>query len=90
MISSMKAAAGGDLGNIKKIVKVVGFVSSTPDFTQQPGVINGCSDLMGAVFGEQVGRHARRYASFNLWRVKLFTVDILCNVVFLYNTLQHH
>ena len=48
----------GDLSSIKRIVKVVAFVSSTPDFTGQPGVANGASELFGEVFGE-AGRHAR-------------------------------
>ncbi len=48
----------GDLSAIKRIVKVVAFVSSTPDFTGQPGVANGASELLGEVFGE-AGRHAR-------------------------------
>jgi enamine deaminase RidA (YjgF/YER057c/UK114 family) len=48
----------GDLAKVKRVVKVVGFVASAPDFTGQPGVINGASELLGAVFGE-AGRHAR-------------------------------
>jgi enamine deaminase RidA (YjgF/YER057c/UK114 family) len=48
----------GELSNIKRIVKVVAFVASTPDFTGQPLVANGVSELLGEVFGE-VGRHAR-------------------------------
>jgi enamine deaminase RidA (YjgF/YER057c/UK114 family) len=48
----------GDLSSIKRIVKVVAFVASTPDFTGQPGVANGASELFGEVFGE-AGRHAR-------------------------------
>jgi len=48
----------GDLSKIKRIVKVVAFVASTPDFTGQPGVANGASELFGEVFGE-IGRHAR-------------------------------
>ena len=48
----------GDLSAIKKIVKVVVFVASTPDFTGQPGVANGASELFGNVFGD-VGQHAR-------------------------------
>jgi enamine deaminase RidA (YjgF/YER057c/UK114 family) len=66
MIASMKAATDGDLTKIKKIVKVVGFVSSTNDFTDQPKVLNGCSDLMGAVFGVEVGRHARSALGVNV------------------------
>jgi enamine deaminase RidA (YjgF/YER057c/UK114 family) len=48
----------GDLALVKRVVKVVGFVASAPDFTGQPAVINGASELLGAVFGE-AGRHAR-------------------------------
>jgi enamine deaminase RidA (YjgF/YER057c/UK114 family) len=47
-----------DLDDIVKVVKVVGFVSSDPAFTGQPGVINGASELLGEVFGE-AGLHAR-------------------------------
>ncbi len=48
----------GDLSRVKRVVKVVGFVASTPEFTGQPGVLNGASELLGAVFGE-AGLHAR-------------------------------
>ena len=48
----------GDLSAVRRVVKVVGFVASAPDFTGQPGVINGASELLGEVFGE-AGRHAR-------------------------------
>jgi enamine deaminase RidA (YjgF/YER057c/UK114 family) len=48
----------GELGAVKRVVKVVAFVASTPDFTAQPLVANGVSELLGEVFGE-VGRHAR-------------------------------
>jgi enamine deaminase RidA (YjgF/YER057c/UK114 family) len=48
----------GELSAVKRIVKVVAFVASTPDFTGQPGVANGASELLGDVFGD-LGRHAR-------------------------------
>ena len=48
----------GDLSRIKRVVKVVGFVASTPEFTGQPGVLNGASELLGKVFGD-AGLHAR-------------------------------
>lgn len=48
----------GDLSRVKRVVKVVGFVASTPDFTGQPGVLNGASELLGQVFGD-AGLHAR-------------------------------
>lgn len=57
-ILAQAKAALGDLEAIKRVVKLTGFVNSTPDFTDQPKVINGASDLMVAVFGER-GRHAR-------------------------------
>lgn len=47
-----------DLDDVEQVVKVVGFVSSDPSFTGQPGVVNGASDLLAEVFGE-AGRHAR-------------------------------
>jgi len=60
LIAQMKAACGGDLSRVKRIVKLGGFVQSLPTATQAdiPKVINGCSDIMVAVFGE-TGRHAR-------------------------------
>ena len=61
LIAQAKAALG-DLDRIKRVVKLVGVVNSTPDFIDQPKVINGCSDLMVEVFGE-AGRHARSAVS---------------------------
>lgn len=60
LIAQMKAACGGDLSRVKRIVKLGGFVQAAPNATQAdiPKVINGCSDLMVEVFGE-AGRHAR-------------------------------
>lgn len=52
-------AAVGDLNKIKRIVKVMSLVNSTPDFTEQHLVTNGCSELLGEVFGPAVGSHAR-------------------------------
>ncbi len=51
----------GDLKRVVRIVRVNGLVNSAPDFTEQPKVINGCSDLLVAVFGEK-GKHARGIA----------------------------
>lgn len=56
-LAAVKAEIG-DLAKVRRIVKVVGFVASAPDFTAQPGVINGASELLGHVFGE-AGVHAR-------------------------------
>ncbi len=52
-------AATGDLNKIQRIVKVMSLVNSTPDFTEQHLVTNGCSELLGQIFGPQVGAHAR-------------------------------
>lgn len=57
VIAALKAEVG-DLGKISRIVKLVGFVSCTPDFTAQSQVVNGASELFLLVFGE-AGRHAR-------------------------------
>ena len=48
----------GELSAVKRIVKVVAYVASTPDFTGQPGIANGASELFGEVFGD-IGRHVR-------------------------------
>ncbi|MCZ3385743.1 MAG: RidA family protein [Actinomycetia bacterium] len=48
----------GDLSAVTRVVKVVGYVASSPDFTGQPAVVNGASDLLGQVFGD-AGTHAR-------------------------------
>ncbi len=62
LIAQARAACDGDLSRIARVVKLTGFVNSTADFTDQPKVINGASDLMVAVFGE-AGRHARSAVS---------------------------
>jgi enamine deaminase RidA (YjgF/YER057c/UK114 family) len=48
----------GSLDRVTRIVKLVGFVASSPDFTGQPGVINGASEVLGEIFGD-LGKHAR-------------------------------
>ena len=57
LISTLKHALG-DLDRIKRVVKVVGFINSSADFTDQPAVLNGASDLFVEVFGDK-GKHAR-------------------------------
>lgn len=57
LLGTLKAALG-DLDRVERIVKVMGLVNSTPDFTEQHLVINGCSELLGEVFGA-AGVHAR-------------------------------
>lgn len=61
LIAQIRAAVG-TLDHVKRVVKLTGFVNSTPDFTDQPEVVNGCSDLMVEVFGD-AGRHARAAVS---------------------------
>lgn len=58
LLTQLKVACGGDLDRVVRAVKLGGFVNSTPDFTDQPKVVNGASDLMVEVLGE-AGRHAR-------------------------------
>lgn len=60
LIAQMKAACDGDLSRVKRVVKLGGFVQALPSATQAniPAIINGCSDIMVAVFGDK-GRHAR-------------------------------
>ena len=59
LIAQVKAACGGDLDRVRRVVKLTGFVNGTGEFGEQPAVINGCSDLMVEVFGPEVGSHAR-------------------------------
>lgn len=60
LLAQMKAACGGDLSRVKRVIKLGGFVQALPTVTEAdiPKVINGCSDIMVAVFGD-AGRHAR-------------------------------
>ena len=58
LIGTLQAAVGGDLGKVRRIVKVMSLVNSTGDFTEQHRVTNGCSELLAEVFGD-AGQHAR-------------------------------
>jgi len=58
VLAQLKAACGGDLDRVRRVVRLGGFIASVPEFTQQAQVMNGASDLAVAVFGE-AGRHAR-------------------------------
>jgi enamine deaminase RidA (YjgF/YER057c/UK114 family) len=58
IIAQMDAALNGDFSRVRQFVKLTGYVNSTPDFTHQPAVINGASELLVTLFGD-VGRHAR-------------------------------
>ena len=64
IISQAKVACNGDLSKIKSCVKLTGFVNSTDNFTEQPKVINGASDLIASVFGD-AGMHTRAAVSTN-------------------------
>ena len=64
IISQAKVACNGDLSKIKSCVKLTGFVNSTDNFTDQPKIINGASDLITSVFGE-AGMHTRAAVSTN-------------------------
>ena len=64
IISQAKVACHGDLSKIKSCIKLTGFVNSTDNFTDQPKVINGASDLIAEVFGES-GMHTRAAVSTN-------------------------
>lgn len=58
LLGTLNAALGGDLGRIARIVKVMSLVNSTPDYTEQHLVTNGCSELLATVLGD-AGKHAR-------------------------------
>lgn len=62
LLAQLKAGCGGDIDRLVRVVKLVGFVNSTPDFEDQPKVINGCSDFMVEALGDK-GRHARSAVS---------------------------
>ena len=73
ILAQLKAACGGDLDRVTRCVKLGGFVNSTPDFTDQPKVVNGASNLIVDIFGDR-GKHARfavsapRCRSTRRWR----------------------
>ena len=64
IVAQAKVACNGDLSKIKSCVKLTGFVNSTEDFTEQPKVINGASDLIATIFGD-AGMHTRAAVSTN-------------------------
>jgi enamine deaminase RidA (YjgF/YER057c/UK114 family) len=74
LLAQMKAACGGHLDDVIRVVKLGGFVQAGPDFWDIPKVINGCSDLMVEVFGD-AGRHAR--SAVGVYKLPLnFAVEI--------------
>ena len=64
IIAQIKKACDGDLNNVKSCVKITGYVNSNDNFIDQPKVINGASDLLVKIFGEN-GKHARAAVSVN-------------------------
>lgn len=62
LLAQLKAACGGDIDRLVRVVKLTGFVNSTPDFTDQPKVINGASDFLVEALGD-AGKHARSAVS---------------------------
>jgi enamine deaminase RidA (YjgF/YER057c/UK114 family) len=64
IVSQVKKICGDDLSKVKSCVKLTGFVNSTEDFTEQPKVINGASDLIALIFGD-AGMHTRAAVSAN-------------------------
>ncbi|ODT82686.1 MAG: hypothetical protein ABS76_06390 [Pelagibacterium sp. SCN 64-44] len=79
LIAVMEAALG-DLRRVRRIVKLLGMVNAEPDFGDHPAVIDGCSDLMRAVFGDQ-GAHARSAVGFGSLPNQI-TVEIEAIVAF--------
>ena len=64
IVAQVKNACNGDLSKVKSCIKLTGFVNSTEDYTEQPKVINGASDLIALIFGES-GMHTRAAVSTN-------------------------
>lgn len=62
LLAQLKTACGGDIDRLVRVVKLVGFVNSTPDFGDQPKVINGASDFLVDALGDK-GHHARSAVS---------------------------
>ena len=64
IVAQVKRACDGNLSKVKSCIKLTGFVNSTGDYTEQPKVINGASDLIASIFGE-AGMHTRAAVSTN-------------------------
>ena len=64
IVAQVKKACSNDLSKVKSCIKLTGFVNSTEDFTEQPKVINGASDLIASIFGD-AGMHTRAAVSTN-------------------------
>lgn len=59
LVAILKQACGGDLSKVKKVVKLSGFVNAAADFKDHPQIVNGASETIVTIFGEEVGMHAR-------------------------------
>jgi enamine deaminase RidA (YjgF/YER057c/UK114 family) len=64
ILAHLRVACGGDLDRVRRVLRLGGFVNCTPEFIDMPQVVNGASDLMVAVFGDE-GRHARAAVGMN-------------------------
>ncbi|MGL3819689.1 RidA family protein [Sphingopyxis sp. R3-92] len=74
LIAQFKAAAGGDLGRVARVLRLGGYVQAGPEFYEIPSVMNGCSDLIVDVFGE-AGKHAR--SAIGVYRLPFnFAVEV--------------
>lgn len=74
LLAQMKAACDGDLDRVKRVVKLGGFVQAGPTFFEIPQVVNGCSDVMVAAFGD-AGKHAR--SAVGVYRLPMnFAVEV--------------
>ncbi len=74
LVTQMKAACGGDLSRLRRVIKLGGFVQAGPEFFEIPRVVNGCSDFIVEVFGD-IGRHAR--SAVGVFRLPLnFAVEV--------------
>ena len=85
IIAQVKDACNGDLSKVKSCIKLTGFVNSSDDFTDQPKVLNGASDLIAAIFGD-AGMHTRAAVSTNSLplgvAVPLCTYLLTCRLFF--------
>ncbi|HZW13269.1 MAG TPA: RidA family protein [Noviherbaspirillum sp.] len=80
LMATLQDACGGDLNRVKRIVKLMSLVNSTPDFTEQHLVTNGASELLGEVFGEK-GKHAR--SAFGVAQIPLgacVEIDLIAEI----------
>jgi enamine deaminase RidA (YjgF/YER057c/UK114 family) len=78
ILATLKHELDGDLDRVKQFVKVMAFVNCVDGFSNQPKVVNGCSDMLGAVFGDK-GRHARSAVGTNSLPLNV-PVEIECIV----------